>query len=43
MQCVADWVLVVNDRVQQPTYFRDGEIDQSPMNGVRCFAFAGVD
>jgi hypothetical protein len=43
MQCVADWVLVVNDRVQQSAYFGDGESDQSPVNGVWYFAFAGVD
>ena len=43
MQCVADWVLVVNDRVQQPAYFGDGESDQSPVNGAWYFAFAGVD
>ena len=43
MQGVGDWVLVVNDRVQQPAYFRDRESDQSPVNGVWYFAFAGVD
>jgi len=43
MQCVADWVLVVNDRVQQSAYFRDRESDQSPVNGVWYSAFAGVD
>jgi len=43
MQRVADWVLVVNDRVQQSAYFGDGESDQSPVNGVWYFAFAGID
>jgi hypothetical protein len=43
MQCVADWVLAVNDRVQQPAYFRDRESDQSPVNGVWYSEFAGVD
>jgi hypothetical protein len=43
MQCVADWVLVVDDSVQQSSYFRKGEIDQSPVNGVWCFAFVVVD
>jgi hypothetical protein len=43
MQCVADWVLVVNGRVQQPADFRKGEIDQSPVNGLWCFAFVVVD
>ncbi|MGB8385191.1 MAG: hypothetical protein WCG47_28785, partial [Dermatophilaceae bacterium] len=38
---MADWVLVVDYRVQQSPYFGEGDGDQSPVNGVPCFGSTG--